>query len=99
DGRVYRLHARGGVARRAGQAAAAGMLADLTAPMPGTIIALKVGAGERFEAHHPLVTMESMKMELTLSAPAAGRVKEVCCSVGQLVEMNAVLLRLEGDDA
>lgn len=68
----------------------------LTAPMPGTILRLLVTPGAAFEAHAPLVVMESMKMELTLSMPHAGRVEAVTCRVGQLVELGATLLRLEG---
>jgi acetyl/propionyl-CoA carboxylase alpha subunit len=99
DGRVHVFTLANQRARRAGPGAKSAALGDVVAPMPGTVIALKVGAGDAFEAHQPLVVMESMKMEMMLSAPAAGRVKEVCCSVGQLVDMNAVLVRLEADDA
>lgn len=67
----------------------------LTAPMPGSVVKVLVAKGESFEAHQPLIIMESMKMEMTLSAPAAGRVLEVLCSAGQLVEMGALLARLE----
>lgn len=68
----------------------------LTAPMPGTILKLLAAPGAAFAAHAPLVIMESMKMELTLSMPHAGRVEAVTCRVGQLVELGATLLRLEG---
>ena len=34
-------------------------------------------------------------MEMTLSAPHAGRVKDVACKVGQLVEVGALLARFE----
>jgi 3-methylcrotonyl-CoA carboxylase alpha subunit len=68
---------------------------ELTAPMPGTVRKISVKPGDSFEAHTPLVVMESMKMELTLSAPHSGKVKAVACKVGQLVEMNAVLVLFE----
>lgn len=75
----------------------AAALADLAAPMPGTVRAIRVAAGDAFAAHDPLIILESMKMEMTLSAPAAGSVVEVCCAEGDLVEMGARLLKLEGE--
>lgn len=78
----------------AGHAAA---LADLIAPMPGTVRAIRVAAGDGFATHDPLIILESMKMEMTLSAPAAGAVVEVCCAEGDLVEMGALLLKLDGE--
>jgi len=74
---------------------------DLTAPMPGTVLKIIVNSGQTFDAHAPLVVMESMKMEMTLSATAAGRVKEITCQEGALVEMGELLVKLEaipGDD-
>ena len=55
------------------------------APMPGTIVALKVAVGDRVRAGQPLLIMEGMKMELTLAAPVAGRVERVLCKVGDSV--------------
>jgi acetyl/propionyl-CoA carboxylase alpha subunit len=79
-------------ARRKGGLAAAAKRAELSAPMPGTILKVNVGPGDAFEAHGALIVMESMKMELTLSAPHGGSVKEIKCRPGQLVEMGAVLI-------
>ncbi len=72
----------------------------ITAPMPGTILRVDVGLGDVFKAHQSLIVMESMKMEMTLSAPRDGRVKEIHCKLGQLVELGAVLIRIDpaGDD-
>ncbi len=88
-------------ARRAtdGGGAAAALQTALSAPMPGTILKINVSPGDRFEAHQPLIVMESMKMEMTLSAPHAGRIKDILCRPGQLVEMNAQLARFEDSGA
>jgi acetyl/propionyl-CoA carboxylase alpha subunit len=82
----------------AGQRSA--VLPELTAPMPGTILRILVADGEALVAHQPLIIMESMKMEMTIAAPGAGRVKEITCAEGELVEMGALLVRLQtdGDD-
>ena len=66
--------------------------------MPGTILKILIDEGETFAAHEPIIIMESMKMEMSLSAPHAGRVTKIECQVDQLVDMGAVLARLEGID-
>lgn len=96
DGRTYVLEAVDRTVRRAGGAAAAGPAGGaITAPMPGTVLKILAGPGDTIEAHQALVVMESMKMEMTLSAPRAGRVKEVRCRAGELVEMGRVLVTLD----
>jgi 3-methylcrotonyl-CoA carboxylase alpha subunit len=67
------------------------------APMPGTIVALKVKPGDRVEAGQPLLVMEGMKMELTLAAPVAGIVERVLCAEGDSVEADAVLVDIRPD--
>lgn len=100
-GRTHVLEIVERTARRAteGGGAAAAVQTALTAPMPGTILKINIAPGDRFEAHQPLIVMESMKMEMTLSAPHPGRVKDILCRTGQLVEMNALLARFEDSGA
>ncbi len=64
----------------------------LTAPMPGKIVQLLVGAGAAVEKGAPLLIMEAMKMEHTISAPAKGRVAELLYAVGDQVAEGAQLL-------
>jgi 3-methylcrotonyl-CoA carboxylase alpha subunit len=64
----------------------------LTAPMPGKIVALLVGKGERVEKGAPLLIMEAMKMEHTISAPGDGEVAELLYAVGDQVAEGAQLL-------
>ncbi len=94
-GRTYRFEVVERTARRSKGGTAAARRSDLTAPMPGTVLKVLVSAGQKFEAHAPLVVMESMKMEMTLSEPHAGKVKEISCKPGQLVAMGAVLMRFD----
>jgi 3-methylcrotonyl-CoA carboxylase alpha subunit len=82
-------------ARRAAAGAGLGAAAELTAPMPGKILRIHAQPGQAFAAHEPLIVMESMKMEMTLSAPAPGRIAEVLCAEDELVEMGARLARLD----
>ncbi|WP_424626172.1 acetyl/propionyl/methylcrotonyl-CoA carboxylase subunit alpha [Achromobacter marplatensis] len=67
----------------------------LTAPMPGKIISISVKAGDTVEKGQPLLVMEAMKMEHTISAPADGRVGEVFYGVGDQVTEGAELVSIE----
>ncbi|GGD09906.1 acetyl/propionyl/methylcrotonyl-CoA carboxylase subunit alpha [Nocardioides daphniae] len=80
----------------ADSAAAAGD-GTLTAPMPGTVLEVKVAAGDRVEADQTLGMMEAMKMELSLKAPFAGTVTEVGAGVGDLVTLGATLFVVEAE--
>ena len=64
----------------------------LTAPMPGKVIAVMVEPGSTVTRGTPLLVMEAMKMEHTISAPADGVVSEILYSVGEQVAEGAQLL-------
>jgi len=61
------------------------------APMPGRVVAVKVGAGDRVCAGQEILVMEAMKMELSLKAPREGTVSELRAQPGEFVEADAVL--------
>ncbi|CAG9175874.1 acetyl/propionyl/methylcrotonyl-CoA carboxylase subunit alpha [Cupriavidus respiraculi] len=67
----------------------------LTAPMPGKVIAVMVEAGASVTRGTPLLVMEAMKMEHTISAPADGVVGEVLYGVGEQVGEGEQLLGFE----
>ncbi len=67
----------------------------LTAPMPGKIVALLVQPGAMVEKGAPLLIMEAMKMEHTISAPGHGKVAELLYAVGDQVAEGAQLLSFE----
>jgi len=85
---------------RAARAAAAhghaGGPSDVTAPMPGAVLAVHVAAGQAIVAGDPVVTLEAMKMEHVVAAPSAGRVAEVAVAVGDQVVRGQPLASLEG---
>ena len=68
----------------------------LRAPMPGKVIALLVQPGATVEKGAPLLVMEAMKMEHTISAPRKGLVKEFRCVPGDQVSDGADLVNFEG---
>jgi len=96
-GRIYTVCIPRRVAQRAGEVGASTPTGELTAPMPGTVFKINVKEGETFRAHDPLIVMESMKMEMSLSSPQPGRVKEILCGVGDLVELGELLAKLEDE--
>ena len=64
----------------------------LTAPMPGKVIALLCDKGAKVRRGQPLVVIEAMKMEHTLSAPSDGEVTELPFAVGDQVAEGAQLV-------
>ena len=66
--------------------------AQLTAPMPGRIVAVVVEQGQTVAKGTPLIVMEAMKMEHTIVAVADGRVDELLVHVADQVSEGAQLL-------
>ncbi|WP_449191484.1 acetyl-CoA carboxylase biotin carboxylase subunit [Thauera sp.] len=67
----------------------------LLAPMPGKVIALVAAEGAKVEKGAPLLILEAMKMEHTITAPAAGTVKAFRFGVGDQVGDGAELVDFE----
>ncbi|MFW5754708.1 MAG: acetyl-CoA carboxylase biotin carboxyl carrier protein subunit, partial [Marinilabiliaceae bacterium] len=70
----------------------------ITAPLPGRIVQLHVKPGNRVEKGVPLLTMEAMKMENTLSAPISGVLREFKLTEGEPVKAGQLLARIESVD-
>ncbi|MCX2937564.1 HlyD family efflux transporter periplasmic adaptor subunit [Mycobacterium sp. CVI_P4] len=68
---------------------------SLLAPMPGAVIRLGAELGDKVVLGQPLVWLEAMKMEHTITAPADGVVTQLDVSVGQQVDVGTVLARVE----
>jgi propionyl-CoA carboxylase alpha chain len=64
---------------------------SLLAPMPGVIVRVLAEAGAAVAAGQPLVVLEAMKMEHTVTAPSDGVLAEVRTTAGQQVEAGQVL--------
>jgi acetyl-CoA/propionyl-CoA carboxylase biotin carboxyl carrier protein len=71
--------------------------AELTSPMPGSVVAVGVADGERVEAGAVVVTVEAMKMEHALSAPVGGAV-ELLVAVGDQVKVGQPLARIKAGE-
>jgi 3-methylcrotonyl-CoA carboxylase alpha subunit len=64
----------------------------LRAVMPGRVLAVHVKPGDAVAKGAPLVVLEAMKMEQTITAPSAGKIERVLCAVGDQVREGAELL-------
>ena len=72
--------------------------ADVLAPMPGAVLEVLVAEGDRVERNQTVVLMESMKMELVITAPRNGVVRRVAVAAGQQVDRGMRLLELAPDN-
>ena len=70
-------------------------------PMPGRVISVEVGVGDKVTKGQKLLTLEAMKMEHSLTAPFDGKVAELNAEAGAQVSEGTLLVRIEkaGDPA
>jgi 3-methylcrotonyl-CoA carboxylase alpha subunit len=67
------------------------------ASMPGVVVAVRVAEGEAVEAGQVLLVIESMKMQVALSAPRAGTVAKVHVAPNDTFQKGALLVALEAE--
>ena len=67
---------------------------ELGAPIPGMISSLECGVGKRVEKGEKVLTLEAMKMQTTLYAPATGVIAEVLAEVGEAVDAGDLLIKM-----
>ena len=70
-------------------------MSEITAPMGGKIIDVKVKLGDTVTEGDEVIVLEAMKMELPVVSDISGTVKEVRCNKGDAVEAEAVLIVVE----
>lgn len=74
-------------------AAPAGAI-KLTAPMPGTILDIKVNSGDEVKKGQVMLILEAMKMENEIVAPNDGKVASINVSKGSSVNAGDLLVSL-----
>lgn len=67
----------------------------ITAPFPAKVLSIKIKKEDSVKTGEVLLTLEAMKMEMEISAPQSGIVKEIFVREGEMVEMDNKLLTIE----
>ncbi|MCA0240415.1 MAG: acetyl-CoA carboxylase biotin carboxyl carrier protein subunit [Proteobacteria bacterium] len=80
-------------------AAAAGSEAGVShAPMPGVVVSLQAAAGQRVSEGEALLVIESMKLQMTITAACSGTVQALPVAAGQTFQRGAVLAQVKPDE-
>lgn len=70
-------------------------MAEVTMPMNGKVIDVKVAIGDAVQEDAEVIIIEAMKMELPVVASDAGTVKEIKAKVGESYQTGDVLVVVE----
>lgn len=68
---------------------------QIGAPMPGTVMEIRVKEGDKVDKGAALVVLSAMKMEMVVQAPVAGVIKSINVNIGMKLEGDDLLLTIE----
>jgi biotin carboxyl carrier protein len=68
---------------------------ELRSPGVGKVLRVAIAVGAHVERGQELLVIESMKVEIPIKASVAGQIKELHVKVGDQVQRNRVLLKIE----
>ncbi len=67
---------------------------DVTSPLAGKVISVDVKVGQAVKSGDQLLTLEAMKMNTMVFAPADGTVATISCNPGDAVEEGQILVKI-----
>jgi acetyl-CoA carboxylase biotin carboxyl carrier protein len=70
-------------------------LVDVKTEITGNVWKIVAKVGDAMEEDVPILILESMKMEIPVSAPEAGTLREILVAEGDVVSEGTVVARLE----
>ena len=72
-----------------------GVKGSVGAPMPGSVIEVKVKEGDKVEKGQPLIVLSAMKMEMIVQSPVAGTVKKILATKDMRLEGNDLIMNID----
>ena len=72
-----------------------GVKGSVGAPMPGTVIDIRVKEGDNIEKGQPLIVLSAMKMEMVVQAPVSGTVKSISATKDMKLEGEDLICEIE----
>lgn len=75
--------------------AAGAQVSVICAPMHGIVVDIQVQEGDVVESGQTLVVLESMKMQMYIRSPRAGKIAKVAIQAGTQVEKKSLLVEFE----
>ena len=69
-------------------------MAEVMSPLPGLVATVHVKVGDVVAAGDPVVTLQSMKMEIPVTAEGDGTVDEILVGEGDEIDTGALIARL-----
>ena len=70
-------------------------LVNVKTEITGNVWKIVAKVGDKLDEDAPIMILESMKMEIPVSTPEAGTLKEILVEEGQVVAEGTVVARLE----
>jgi acetyl-CoA carboxylase biotin carboxyl carrier protein len=70
------------------------MAAEVLSPLPGLVATVHVKTGDTVASGDPVVTLQSMKMEIPIAAESDGTVSEVLVNEGDEIDTGTVIAKL-----
>ncbi len=70
------------------------MAVDVVSPLPGLVATVHVKVGDAIASGDPVVTLQSMKMEIPITAEGDGSVAEILVNEGDEIDTGAIIATL-----